>query len=54
MPILQFNKNQDLKDLAWSGLRAEEFGDRIFLDHGLAKIGDKHLRVLVWMVQHLI
>ena len=30
-----------------SGLRAEEFGDLIFLDHGSAKIGDKTFGFLV-------
>ena len=36
-----------------SGLRAEEFGDLIFLDHGSAKIGDKTFGFLiVWMEPH--
>ena len=30
-----------------SGLRAEEFGDLIFLDHGSAKIGDKTFGFLI-------
>ena len=30
-----------------SGLRAEEFGDLIFLDHGLARIGDKTFGFLI-------
>ena len=30
-----------------SGLRAQEFGDLIFLDHGSAKIGDKTFGVLI-------
>ena len=39
-----------------SGLRAEEFGDLIFLDHGSAKIGDKtfgYLIVLNGATSHL-
>ena len=39
-----------------SGLRAEEFGDLIFLDHGSAKIGDKtfgYLIVLDGATSHL-
>ena len=30
-----------------SGLRAEEFGDLLFLDHGSTKIGDKTFRFLI-------
>ena len=30
-----------------SGMRAEEFGDLIFLDHGLTKIGDKTFGFLI-------
>ena len=38
-----------------SGLRAEEFGDLIFLDHGSAKIEDKASDFwLFWMELHLI
>ena len=38
-----------------SGLRAEEFGDLIFLDHGSAQIGDKTFGFLfVWMEPHHI
>ena len=32
-----------------SGLRAEQFGDLIFLDHGSAKIGDKTFRFLIFL-----
>ena len=30
-----------------SGLRAEEFGDLIFIDHGSVKVADKHYAFLI-------
>ena len=54
MPILQFNKTETGK-ISVSGLRAEECGDLIFLDHISAKIGDKTFGLLiVWMGPHHI
>ena len=46
MPVLQFHKTPGKRSRV-GGLRAEEFGDLIFLDHGSAKIGDKTLGFLI-------
>ena len=54
MPILQFKPRLERSRV--NRLWAEEFGDLIFLDHGLAKIGDKtrgFLIVLVGATSHL-
>ena len=37
-----------------SGLRADEFGDLVFLDHGSTKDGDKTFGFLIVVEQHHI